>query len=144
MRSNLPSILLVDDDPDAVFLTSRLLTKAGISNPVVVVNDGEEAISYLSRIQNAAPRTLPALVLLDIKMPMLDGFKVLRWIKKERNLPTVRVVILTTSADHGDQQRAENLGADAYIVKYPSPGAMSQVIRATLAAPPKVAAQNRI
>lgn len=112
-------ILLADDSPEDRILIPRAIKKAGLLNPLVSVEDGLEALKYLSGEGHFGDRMqfpLPALVLLDIKMPRCDGFEVLAWIRsrlKER----IPVVMLTSSNLEEDIRRATQLGADSYFVK---------------------------
>ena len=115
-----PLILLVEDREDDVLMLRRSFRKAGISNPIQVVRDGEEAISYLAGTGKFSDRIefpLPELVLLDLKMPRLDGFEVLRWIRAQRNFSGIRVVMLTSSESIQDVNLAYNLGANSFLVK---------------------------
>jgi two-component system response regulator len=108
-------ILLVEDNDDDVRLTQRALQKNKISNPLVVVGDGVAALDYL---QSGAERSdLPSLVLLDLKLPRLDGLEVLRRIRTDPKLRRQPVVILTTSREEQDIIRSYDLGANSYIRK---------------------------
>jgi CheY-like chemotaxis protein len=112
--------LLVEDNPDHVLLLQRAFIKGKIMNPLQLVRSGEEAIEYLSgtgRFANRAEFPLPALVLLDLKMPGIDGFEVLRWIRRQPNIATLRVVVLTTSDETRDIDLAYKLGANSFLVK---------------------------
>lgn len=113
-------ILLVEDNPDHVLLLKRAFDKAKLLNPVHAVSSGEEAIDYLAgqgKYANRAEYPLPAVVLLDLKMPGIDGFDVLRWIRQEPAIATLRVVILTTSDEMRDIDLAYKLGANSFLVK---------------------------
>lgn len=113
-------ILLVDDREEDVLLVRRAFTKARVLNRVEVAWSGEEAIAYLSgsgKFANRAEYPVPALVLLDIKMPALDGFEVLRWIRRVSLYPTLRVVMLTSSELMRDVNAAYELGANSFLVK---------------------------
>ena len=105
-------ILLVEDREDDILLIQKAFAKAGISNPVHVVRDGEEAITYLS-----GEGPLPWLVLLDLKMPRKDGFEVLKWIRNVSGLRSVVVVVLTSSESVQDVNEAYQLGANSFLVK---------------------------
>jgi CheY-like chemotaxis protein len=121
-----PPILLAEDISDDVFLFRRALSKAGVRNPVQVVTDGEEALSYLSGAGKFADRAtypLPFLAILDLKMPYRSGFEVLSWIKSHPSLFDLPVVVLSSSAQKLDQLRAYELGARSYLVKPPTPQA---------------------
>jgi CheY-like chemotaxis protein len=113
-------ILIAEDNDDHVLLLRRALKKGAVVNPIFVVGDGEEAISYLAGKGKYADRyeyPLPGLLLLDLKMPGKDGFEVLQWIRQEPVLRRLRIVVLTTSDDPGDVNRAYDLGANSFIVK---------------------------
>jgi CheY-like chemotaxis protein len=93
-------ILLAEDREDDIILIRKAFAEAYISNPLQVVRDGEEAIAYLAgngRYFNRAEYPLPALLLLDLKMPRMDGFEVLKWIRQQPELSSLRIVVLTAS-----------------------------------------------
>ena len=113
-------ILLAEDREDDVFLIRKSLISAGIPYPVHAVEDGEEAIAYLKgegRYSNRDEYPLPDLLLLDLKMPRVDGFEVLQWIREQPSLRTLRVVVLTASEQIRDVNRAYGLGANSFLVK---------------------------
>jgi CheY-like chemotaxis protein len=113
-------ILLADDTPNDVLLIKRAFEKAGMLNPVQVVRDGEEVVAYLSgdgQFSNRVEYPLPSLLLLDLKMPRMDGFEVLRWIRHQPSLRALRTVVLTSSEDIYDINRAYELGANSFLVK---------------------------
>jgi len=115
-----PTILLVDDDDFFKRLIERAVSKSRFKVSLQHVWDGEEAISYLSRGENfcdAAKYPCPALVLLDLKMPRVDGFEVLEWRLTRSELKEMPFVILTSSDLQRDKERALALGADHYFVK---------------------------
>jgi CheY-like chemotaxis protein len=124
------TILLVEDNEDDVFLLKRGFQHAGIVNPLKIVTDGQQAIDYLSGTGEFADRNsfpLPGLVLLDLKLPYLDGFEVLEWIRAHPVLKTSAVVILTSSPENRDRKRAAELGAQGYLVKPASPASLLEV-----------------
>src|SRR5207237_10670820 len=95
-------ILLVEDRGDDVLLIQRAFKRASLNNPVQVVRDGEQAISYLAGegiFRNRAEYPLPWLILLDLKMPRVDGFEVLKWIRSQPELRRLIVVVLTSSEE---------------------------------------------
>ncbi|MGR9106777.1 MAG: response regulator [Gammaproteobacteria bacterium] len=114
-------ILLVEDNPDDELLTIRALRKSNISNQIVVAHDGKEAIDYLFGGQQCdsaeAFERLPALVLLDLKLPKIDGLEVLRRIRSEKATRRLPVVILTSSREQQDLLDGYELGANSYVRK---------------------------
>jgi CheY-like chemotaxis protein len=113
-------ILLVEDRPDDILLVTRAFERGGINNPFQVVRDGEEAIHYLAgegRYSNRAEYPLPDLILLDLKMPKVDGFEVLMWIRRQPGFGSIPVVVLTGSDAIRDVNRAYTLGANSFLVK---------------------------
>jgi CheY-like chemotaxis protein len=112
-------ILLVEDNPADVELTLRAFQRKRLSNPVSVVRDGEEALDYIHRRRafagGGAP--VPGVILLDLRLPKVDGLEVLRQLKQHEVYRTVPVVVLTTSAEDRDVKASYELGAASYIVK---------------------------
>ena len=114
------TILLVEDNPDDIELTLRALKKINIANDVGVAHDGEEALEYLAGAGNFASRDkndLPIVVLLDLKLPKVDGLEVLRHIRSDPTTKLLPVVILTSSAEERDVVSGYSLGANSYIRK---------------------------
>ena len=108
-------IVLIEDNPADVDLTLRAFARRRLANPVHVARDGEEALAWIPRW--SAGEVLPLLILLDLKLPRIDGLEVLRQLKANpisRNIP---VVVLTTSDEDKDVEAAYRLGANSYIVK---------------------------
>jgi CheY-like chemotaxis protein len=115
-----PVILIVDDSEDDVLLVRTAFEKAGLTNPVYVLRDGQEAIDYLSgtgAFTNRAEHPLPDLILLDLKMPRMDGFQVLDWIRKQPGIRSIPVVVLTTTQQMAEVNRAYSIGANSFLVK---------------------------
>jgi len=113
-------ILLAEDRDDDILLIRRAFVKGNVLNPLHVVRDGEEAIAYLmgeGKYANRAEFPLPDLLLLDIKMPKVDGFEVLQWIRQQPDLKALRVVVLTSSEEIRDVNLAYQLGANSFLVK---------------------------
>jgi two-component system, response regulator len=113
-------ILLVEDSPSAVGLTKRALEKSHIANELVVAEDGQEALNYLfgdDPLTGQKLNPLPALILLDLKLPKLDGLQVLRQIRADEHTSWLPVVILTTSSEEDDIVQSYDLGANSYIRK---------------------------
>lgn len=112
--NNIVEILLVEDNMDDAGLTIRALKKYNLANHLLHLRDGEEALNY---IYSASINTLPKLILLDLKMPKVDGLEVLRKIKADEEKKTIPVVILTSSKEEQDIIKSYKLGVNAYIVK---------------------------
>lgn len=113
-------ILLVEDNPDDEALTLRAFGKNKITNPVVVARDGVEALDYLFGTGAHAGRdtsVMPAVILLDLKLPRIDGLEVLRRIRAGESTSLLPVVVLTTSKEQQDISEAYRLGANSYIRK---------------------------
>jgi CheY-like chemotaxis protein len=114
------TILIVEDNPTDAMLIRRAFAKLNIANPVQVVADGDRAVDYLSGRDGYADRTqfpLPALILLDLKLPRRSGLEVLEWLRSQDGLRRLPVVMLTSSRQSQDVNRAYDLGANSYLVK---------------------------
>jgi CheY-like chemotaxis protein len=123
-------ILLIDDDAADVFLVRRAFTKLGLGSHLIVVNDGDEAIRYLNGDDKYADREhfpIPVLILLDLKMPRKTGFEVLAWLRSRPALRRLPVVVLTSSNQLPDINRAYDVGANSYLVKTANPQAMQEL-----------------
>lgn len=112
-------ILLVEDNPNDVELTLIALEKTRLANPVVSLRDGEEALQYLRREGQWANREdeNPAVILLDKKLPKIDGHEVLKAVRGDERLKRIPVVMLTSSREESDLLRSYDLGVNAYVVK---------------------------
>ncbi|MCX7919483.1 MAG: response regulator [bacterium] len=110
------TILLVEDNPDDIELTKQALKKGKVVNELVIARDGGEALNYLFGIQKPSP-VLPEVVLLDLKLPKLDGLEVLRRIRAHQRTKLIPVVILTSSKEEKDLINGYSLGANSYIRK---------------------------
>jgi CheY-like chemotaxis protein len=117
---NTTPILLVEDSEDNVFLVRHAMQKAGVKTPLEVVTSGEQAIEYLGGTNGYSDWhrfPLPALVLLDLKMPGMDGFDVLKWIRRQSGLKALRVAMLTSSDMPSEIKMAHELGANIFLTK---------------------------
>lgn len=110
-------ILLVEDNPMDVDLTFEAFKEHCIPNPIFVCRDGEEALRYMAEHSTAADAMLPTLVLLDLRLPKVDGIEVLRQARSNEVWKQIPVVVLTTSRESQDLDAAYRLGANSYIVK---------------------------
>ena len=113
-------VLLVEDREDDVLLIRQAFEQSQICNPLFVVRSGEEAVFYLKgegRFSNRDEYPLPDLLLLDLKMPGMDGFEVLAWIRQQPGLSSLRILVLTSSDQIRDVNRAYQLGANSFLVK---------------------------
>jgi CheY-like chemotaxis protein len=114
------TILMVEDRPADVLLIRRAFGKANIRNPLQVISNGEDAIAYLAGTgaftdRDASP--LPCLILLDLKLPRKSGLEVLSWLRAQPELKRLPVIVLTSSKETSDVNRAYELGANSYLVK---------------------------
>ncbi len=113
-------ILLVEDNSDDVLLVSHALEAVGVTSPLVVVPDGQEAVAYLSGAGQYSDRhrfPLPQLVLLDLELPGMNGFQVLSWVRQNEQLRTLPIVVLTGSVFSSSINTAYLLGANSFVVK---------------------------
>lgn len=119
MMTQVKRILLTDDSPNDVELTLMALAEHNLANEVVVTRDGEEALDYLYRRGGFKDREAgnPAVVLLDLKMPKVDGLSVLREVRSDPDLKLIPIVLLTSSHEESDIVESYNLGVNAYVVK---------------------------
>jgi CheY-like chemotaxis protein len=119
MIAELKRILLAEDNAYDVELTMTALRENNVVNEIVVVRDGAEALDYLFKRERYADRPggNPALVLLDLKMPKVDGIEVLRQVKRDASLRSIPVVVLTSSREEQDLVGTYGLGVNAYVVK---------------------------
>ena len=117
---SMKTILLVEDSPDDVKLTMRALKKSNILNEIVVAQDGVEALDYLfgtGKYEGRDTNIKPQVILLDLKMPTMDGLEVLRRMRGDERTQPLPVVILTTSSEDRDRIESYKLGANSYIRK---------------------------
>ena len=125
-------ILLVEDDQNDVFFFQRAMRKAGMSHPLQLARDGQEAIDYMQARGKFADREqfpLPCLILLDLKLPIVMGLDVLRWIRQQPGVAAI-VIVLTSSLNEADIAEAYDLGANAYLVKPAQASELVQIVKA--------------
>src|SRR5690349_6894965 len=124
-------VLIAEDDPSDVFLLQRAFNAAQVPASLHFVRDGQEAIDYLEGGSNFSDRErypLPDLMLLDLKMPRLNGFDVLSWLRQQPGLKRLLVTILTSSDQPEDINRAYDLGANSYLLKPHNSGQLSELV----------------
>lgn len=117
MSSVTTEILLADDDEADVMLMERAFRQAEVKRTLLFARDGQDAMEKLAAREHAEPDRLPALVILDVKMPRRDGLQTLQWIRAQPALRCVPVFMLSSSAHHEDVERAYIFGANGYFVK---------------------------
>jgi CheY-like chemotaxis protein len=125
-------ILLVEDSSDDVFFFRRAVQKCGFSVMAHVAADGVEAMDYLlnkGRFTDANAYPTPDIMFLDLKLPHVNGFEVLEWMRQNGECPKVPVVVLTSSSQPEDQERAQALGAALFLTKPPAPEQLRDVLR---------------
>ena len=117
MNKGVAAVLLVEDDRDDEELTLRGLERTNLKNPVDVVRDGQQALDYLFGTNGRAAKPVPAVVLLDLKLPRVGGLEVLKRIREHERTSRVPVVILTSSSEDGDLMNGYDSGANSYVCK---------------------------
>src|SRR6267378_453186 len=125
-------VLVAEDDPSDVFFLKRAFTLAGVPTVLHFVRDGQEAIDYLEGENGYGDRErhpLPDLVLLDLKMPRMNGFDVLEWLRKQPGLKRLLVTVLTSSDQPQDINRAYDLGANSCLLKPHSTNDLAEVVK---------------
>lgn len=126
------TILMAEDDENDVFFLRRAMSQAGLTNPLFVSHDGQEAIDYLNGVSpfnDRAKYPLPGLLLLDLKMPRVNGFDVLSWLAHRPDLKEIFVVVLSSSCHDEDIRRAKGLGAHDFRTKPSEFGHLVELIR---------------
>lgn len=113
--NNHQPILLVEDNPVDLDLTIRAFKSQRLENPIITARDGEEALAYIEKWENG--ESMPVIILLDLKMPKVNGLEVLKVLKNHSKFKAIPVVVLTTSSESSDVREAYQLGANSYIVK---------------------------
>jgi CheY-like chemotaxis protein len=133
--SNYSPILYVEDEECDVLLLRLAMKRGGVPNPLEVAVDGVEAIDYLAGAGPFAERNkhpLPCLVLLDLKLPLKNGFEVLAWLRQQPQFAALPVVVYTSSSVEADRDKARELGATDYVVKKADVKAIAEWVRSVL------------
>lgn len=124
-------ILLVEDDSNDILFIQRAFRRSKLDNPIQVVRDGDQAVAYLSGKGDYANRNvypLPAMILLDLKLPRRSGLEVLEWLRNQPVLKRIPVVILTSSKENIDVDRAYDIGVNSYLLKPVNYNALNEMI----------------
>ena len=127
------TILLVEDNDDDAMLMKRALKSAGVRNPLHLAEDGQQAIDYLAGegvYQDRQLYPLPRIVFLDLKLPLKSGHEVLEWLRRQPSLEGVIVIVLTSSNELVDLNRAYRAGANSYVVKPPTSDQLLELAKA--------------
>lgn len=125
-------IFLVEDDPNDVFLMERAMKKGNLNVPLRRAKNGRDAIEYLaaaSKRSDPQEYPVPSVIFLDLKLPFVHGFDVLRWIKQQSTVSKVPVVILSSSLEMEDRKKAHELGAQKFLVKPPTSETLVETLK---------------
>jgi CheY-like chemotaxis protein len=127
--STLPPLLIAEDDANDMFLFTRLLAASGAMNALHIALNGQEALRLLSPVvEKNRLVARPALAFLDVKMPRLSGLEVLEWIRGQPALDALPVIMMSNTPDRAEIERAAELGAQAYLVKFPGKLTISRLV----------------
>ena len=129
MNEDLRPILLVEDEPSDAALIRRAFEKAKVLNRIIHLKNGDEALGYLAGVKEYANRVefpLPAIILLDLKLPGMTGLQLLEWKRAQEHVRRIPVVVLTTDTEMASINAAYDLGANSYLVK---PGTSTEILR---------------
>jgi CheY-like chemotaxis protein len=126
----LPPILIADDDADDQFMLRRALQKANVENPIVTFNDGDDLLDFLQggSAEKECSTTPPCLLFLDLNMPRMTGFDVLTNLARAKLGCGLKTVVVSSSSREEDAERARNLGASEYLIKFPSPQTFGRIV----------------
>jgi CheY-like chemotaxis protein len=127
---SLPTILLIEDEASDATLLRRGFEKAAVRNPIVHLRDGDEALAYLAGVGQYADRTkhpLPILILLDLKLPGMMGLQLLQWLRTQKEIRRIPVVVLTMDGTAASVNAAYDLGANSYLVKPGDSGEIAKI-----------------
>jgi CheY-like chemotaxis protein len=126
----LSPVLVVDDNPDDIFFLRRLLERAAVANPVITFMDSADALAFLRALDEGPDAAVlrPAVLFLDLKMPKIHGFVLLKWLRRQPGFDSMKIAVLSGSDEPKDRLRAEKLGADEYLVKFPDAAVVAEVV----------------
>jgi CheY-like chemotaxis protein len=128
LKSKFP-ILLVEDNFDDIFFVKRAFTAAHLEHPLFTVENGQQAIDYMRGVGQFAEHPLPRLVIADLKLPAVNGFDLIRWMRNDAKAKLIPIIVLSSSNLPADINLAYALGANAYMVKPPDPHAFERLFR---------------
>ncbi len=120
MNARAAPVLAAEDEETDAYILRLAFEQARVANPLVIVGDGQEAVDYLNGItpyEDRAAHPLPALITLDLKMPRMNGFDVLSWLRARDQFKTIPAVVISSSSENADIREAHHLGARDYFVK---------------------------
>ena len=126
-------VIIIDDEPDDLFLLRRLLEKGGVQNPVITFLHSEDVRTFFAAsavVQKKVPEYAPCALFTDLKMPKIDGFELLEWLRRQEAFDDLTIIMMSSSDLPADVERAQKLGADHYLLKYPSPERIAEIIAA--------------
>lgn len=129
-------IMLVDDNADDLVYLRRQLDGAGVRNPMVAFVSSEDALAYLESMRITTrlhPELCPCVLFLDLKMPQLSGMELLKFVRSQPEFNGLMIVVLTSSVSPDDREMAAELGADRYLIKFPLPEVLAEIIEGALA-----------
>jgi CheY-like chemotaxis protein len=144
---SLRPIIVIDDEPDDLFFIRRMLEKGAVKNPVVTFLDSDDVMTFLGAILvilRKVPEFTPCVLFTDLKMPKIDGFELLKWVRRQREFDGLTVVMMSNSDNPSDVERAQKLGADRYLLKYPGPEALAELIAEASNARLRPAEEDRV
>jgi CheY-like chemotaxis protein len=122
-------ILLIDDSHEDLFLAKRLFARAGVTVPIITIDQGEEGLAFLrAMVANGPSPLLPRIVFCDVRMPGIGGFAILEWARDNGLLALTKFVMLTGGDTLQDRRRAAELGAHEFVVKFPAPDVLQKLI----------------
>lgn len=128
---SLPTVLLIEDEASDVTLLLRGFERAQVLNPIVHLKDGDEALAYFAGVGQYSDRTkhpLPVLILLDLKLPGMTGLQLLQWLRTQREIRRIPVVVLTMDGTPSSVNAAYDLGANSYLVKPGDPAKIAKMV----------------
>lgn len=130
----LPPILIADDDADDQYMLRRALQKANVENPIVTFDDGDDLLQFLNggEAESEVDAAPPCLLFLDLNMPRMTGFDVLANLARAKRARRLRTVVVSSSSREEDAQRAKNLGASEYLIKFPAPQTFGRIVAEAL------------